>query len=79
MSKSSQFSSFADAAEMSSKSETTFSTKNDQLTVEELIKILQTIVRRDPSMKDARVCHVEFGSMTPSTEVQTQAENVIIS
>jgi hypothetical protein len=79
MSKSNPFSSFADAADITTNPDVTFTTKNTQLTVEELIKALQAIVRRDPSMKDARVYRVEYGSMTPSTQVETQAENVIIA
>ena len=76
---SSAFGSFTDAAVTNSTPHSIYTTKHDQLTVDELIRILQTIVRKDPSSKDAPVWHVEFGSLTPSRFVETHEEGVVIS
>ena len=40
-----------------------------QLTVEQLLHYLQELVKKDPKMKDALVCHAEFGAITPSFSV----------
>jgi len=32
-----------------------------QLTVQQLLDYLQTLVKKDPNLKDANVCHVERG------------------
>ena len=37
-----------------------------QLTVEQLLHYLQELVKKDLKMKDALVCHAEFGAITPS-------------
>jgi hypothetical protein len=79
MSKNSPFASFADAAEPTRPINDIYNTKNEQLTIRELIKILQTIVRKDPSAIDTLVWHEEFGSMMRSTTVTRQDENIIIS
>ncbi len=70
---------FGSYAETISTPQSIYTTKYDQLTVDELIRILQTIVRKDPSAKDAPVWHIEFGSLTPSRFVETHEEGVIIS
>lgn len=52
-----------------------------QLTVQQLLDYLQELVKKDPSMKDAKVCHAEFGAITPShtlytdTRLDTHNEN----
>jgi hypothetical protein len=43
-----------------------FVMKKTPLTVEELISYLQELVKKDPKMKDALICHEEFGAITKS-------------
>jgi hypothetical protein len=78
---SSAFGCFADAAETDEtnfKRYSTYTTKDEQLTVKELISILHTIVRKDPSAKDAPVFHIEFGALTPSTTVNVSEDKGLI-
>ena len=56
----------------------TFKTKNEQLTVQELIDILNAIVRKDPSIRSAPVYHIEFGSMTSSKMVELTRDGSIV-
>jgi hypothetical protein len=43
-----------------------FVMKESPLTVEELLTYLQDLVKKDPEMKKAIVCHEEFGAITKS-------------
>lgn len=42
-----------------------------QLTVQQLLDYLQKLVKNDPNMKDAKVCHAEFGAISPSHTIYT--------
>ena len=53
-------------------------TKNNQLTVRELMDILRTIVRKDPSVLNAPVFHVEFGGLTPTTTVEVSEDTGVV-
>ena len=74
----SEFASRADATMLPQDGAEIYVTKHKQLSVRELMTILQTIVRKDPSMLDAPVFHVEFGSLTPSTTVEASDDTGIV-
>lgn len=80
MSKSSEFDAFKNAADVDEGRCDEYVTTQRQLTVAELMHILRTIVNKDPTMRDAPVFHVEFGSITPSIIVTvTEDRKVVIS
>ena len=58
---------------------TTYTAENGQLTVGELMKILETIVSKNPEAKDAPVSHVEFGGVTPTRILETGKYGVILA
>lgn len=79
---SSDFAAFANAADKTKsdvKSNDIYSTKNTQLTVGELMRILQKIIQKDPDARDAKISHIEMGGITSSTTVEVCDEGVIIS
>lgn len=79
-SKSSPFASFADAADPAYEApKYALHAKHEQLTVAELLKFLQTLVRRDPEASDKLVFHVELGSLTPSRMIESNEVGVVIS
>lgn len=45
------------------------------LTVEQLISYLQDLVKKDPDMKSAIICHVEFGAITKSHTLYVTEED----
>jgi hypothetical protein len=47
---------------------------DQQLTVQQLLDYLQQLVKKDPSMKDAKVCHSEFGAVTPTHAIYTDTK-----
>lgn len=76
---SSPFSSFSDRAEKT-KIEPTYHTVVDgQVTVGELLRILQSIVQRNSDAKHMPVFHVEFGGLVPSTIVEEEGEKLVIA
>ena len=44
---------------------------DQQLTVQQLLDYLQELVKKEPQMKDKKVCHVEFGCITASHTLYT--------
>jgi hypothetical protein len=52
-----------------------FVMKKTPLTVEELISYLQELVKKDPEMKNATICHVEFGAITKSYTLYVTEED----
>lgn len=80
MSKISPFASFANAAEPTPQAPNyALHSKDEQLTVAELLHFLQKLVSRDPSAKDKLIFHIEFGSLTPSRMVTSDEVGVVIS
>lgn len=56
-----------------------YHSKNSQLTLVELINILQAIAVKDPAAaKSALVFHIEFGGLTPSNSVEVTKDGVVI-
>ena len=77
MSKNSAFSSFADAAQQEL-TNTEYFGANGVLTVQELIDILQTIVSKNPSAKDAPAAFAEGGSIIPAYSVAIHNGEILI-
>lgn len=78
-SKSSPFASFSDVADPTkTESNNQYYSTSGQLTVVELMRILHTIIQKNPSAKDALVFHIEFGALTPSNVVEETKDGVVI-
>lgn len=78
-SKSSPFASFSDVSEPTkTKSSKQYYSMSGQLTVAELMSILNTIIHKDPTTKDAPVFHIELGALTPSNVVEVTNDGVVI-
>ena len=76
---SSPFASFSDRAE-NTKIEPTYHTVVDsQLTVGELLQILQAIVHKNPGAENMPVFHVEFGGLVPTTIAEEEGEKLVIA
>lgn len=80
---SSEFAAFANAAEndkvgVKSNDRKLYS-KYEQLTVGELISVLQRIVKRDPDARNTKISYIEMGSIVPSTTVEVCKDGVILS
>jgi hypothetical protein len=76
---SSPFAHFARVAENTNTTNMTFTTKNDSLTVQELIHILQTMLKKDPSIKDTTVFIAESGYLSSAILVSLENDKVIIA
>ncbi len=79
-SKSSAFSSFANQAEVSATQQAAiYRARHGQLTVGELLRILENVVRKDPEAREMPVFHVEFGGLVPSTVVEVEEDKLVIA
>jgi hypothetical protein len=79
-SKSSAFSSFASQAEHSEQAQQTiYRARHGQLTVGELLRILENVLRKDPEATVMPVFHVEFGGLVPSTVVEVEDDKLVIA
>lgn len=82
MSNMNDFACFADRAERGEElvySNNIYTCKNNQLTVGELLRILQDIVKDNPEALDGAICHVEYGGLTKSTTVEITYDGIVIS
>ena len=77
MSKNNEFSSFANAAEQEL-TNTEYFGANGNLTIQELIDILQTIVSKNPSAKDEPVAFAEGGSIIHAYSVAIHNGEILI-
>ncbi len=56
-----------------------YRTRHGQLTVGELFRILENVLRKDPEAKNMPVFHVEFGGLVPSTVVEVEDDKLVIA
>ena len=59
--------------------QTIYRARHGQLTVGELLRILENVVRKNPEARDIPVFHVEFGGLVPSTVVEVEEDKLVIS
>lgn len=80
MSKYNAFGSFADAVEPKKKPvvEQSFHTDGEDLTVEELIKVLQTMIEKNPAVAEMKICVAEGYSMSDATSVEAMSNGKVI-